>query len=220
MPGSRPRWRIGVGAVVVGLGVLLVVAVLLSAVSTAEASGSAPVDRVGGLPSGAASQSASASASTSTATADRLFVHVLGRVVHPGLFEIPLGGRLVDAVTAAGGFTPEADQSQVNLARPVVDGEQISVPAVGETPVVVSPAGGSAGGGAGGSTAGGGALVDINHADSTALETLPGVGPATATTIIEWRTDNGRFASVDDLLAVSGIGEKKLERFRDRIVAG
>jgi competence protein ComEA len=112
--------------------------------------------------------------------------------------------RLVDAVAAAGGTTDGADLAAVNLARRVEDGEQVVVPVAGAVP----------------GTAGAPQTddrVDLNTADQAALETLPRIGPALAERIIAWRDDNGRFSSVDDLLAVPGIGEKLLAGLRDGV---
>ena len=116
-----------------------------------------------------------------------------------------------DAVEAAGGPTSKADLSALNLARVLVDGEQVRVPAVGDPPVT-SPGTGGGGTGAGGPGVGGaaGAKVPLNTADLAALDTLPGVGPVLAQRILDWRTEHGRFTSVDELGEVSGIGEKLL----------
>lgn len=132
-----------------------------------------------------------------------IYVHILGQVVRPGLYGLSEGDRAVDAVAAAGGFTAEADPAGLNLARFLSDGEQIIVPAVGET-VAYAP----------GMSQG---KVNINTADAATLDTLPGIGPATAAKIVAWREQNGRFASVEDLLAVSGIGDAKLDGFRDLV---
>ncbi|WP_071045825.1 ComEA family DNA-binding protein [Microbacterium sp. UBA3394] len=144
---------------------------------------------------------------TPGAPAADLYVHVSGAVAGPGLYVLADGARVMDAVAAAGGFTGDADSAAVNLARPIADGEQLHVPAKGEAPV---PATGSASGGAG--------PIDLNTADVAALETLPGIGPTLGGRIVAWREENGRFTSVDDLLAVPGIGEKLLAGMRDLIV--
>ncbi len=136
-------------------------------------------------------------------------LHVFGAVSQPGIVELPLGARVVDAIAAAGGPSDDADLAGVNLARVVVDGEQLRVPRVGEVPVTAPMAPGGAG------VAGDG-RVNLNTADAAALETLPGVGPAIAARIIAWRDENGPFRSVDELTAVSGIGEKTLAGLRDQ----
>lgn len=141
-----------------------------------------------------------------TATPAELYVHVSGAVRDPGLYIVPDGSRLVDAVAAAGGFTKKADRDGVNLARPVADGEQVVVPRKGEKSAAPATPGGP-----------GAATVNLNTADQTALESLPGIGPALAQRILQWREDNGRFTSVDDLLAVSGIGDKMLATLRDLV---
>lgn len=142
-----------------------------------------------------------------TVASGELYVHVLGAVAHPGLYVLDLDSRMVDAVAAAGGTTDDADLAGINLARVLEDGEQIIVPAVG-------PASGE-----GGATPPQPAddRIDLNTADQAALETLPRIGPALAERIIAWREENGGFASVDDLLAVPGIGEKLLAGIRDGV---
>ncbi|MCU1409786.1 MAG: competence protein ComEA [Rhodoglobus sp.] len=143
-------------------------------------------------------------ATAAAASGSEIYVHILGAVARPGLYELRDGDRAVDAVAAAGGFLDTADQSQLNLARLLVDGEQIVVPVVGETPAAVP-----------GTTTGG--LVNLNTADAATLETLPRVGPAMAARIIEWREANGAFTAVDDLLGVTGIGDKTFEGLRDLV---
>lgn len=133
-----------------------------------------------------------------------LYVHVLGAVERPGLYVLDLDARLVDAVAAAGGTTDDADLAAINLARLLTDGEQIVVPVAGASA-------------AAGATAPGDDRIDLNTADQAALETLPRIGPALAGRIIAWRDENGRFQSVDDLLAVPGIGEKMLAGIRDGV---
>jgi len=146
-------------------------------------------------------------------------VHVLGAVNEAGIVELPMGSRVVDAIAAARGPTDDADLGSVNLARIVVDGEQLVVPRVGEVPA--PHAGAGAAGSAAGSTAGSAVdsqgRVNINTADTTALETLAGVGPALAARIIAWREQNGPFRSVDELTAVSGIGPATLDGMRNQV---
>ncbi|GAB3021637.1 hypothetical protein GCM10011376_21360 [Nocardioides flavus (ex Wang et al. 2016)] len=140
--------------------------------------------------------------------AEELVVDVAGKVRRPGIAVLPPGSRVVDAIEAAGGPRRGVDLTSLNLARPVVDGEQILVG--------VEPAGGVAGTlgstvpGGGQVDGAGGALVNLNTADQAALDTLPGVGPVTAEAILSWRDANGAFTSVDELLEVDGIGEATL----------
>jgi competence protein ComEA len=125
-----------------------------------------------------------------------LYVHVVGEVQSPGMYQLPIGARLVDAVFAAGGLTEDADNASVNLARELADGEQIIVFSVSQE------------GEAAGTTASG--LVSLNRASDKELEELPGIGPALSSRIIAWREANGGFKSVQDLLKVSGIGDSLL----------
>lgn len=191
----RTRTRVATGAVVllllVGLGCAVLVSLLgargtMSPVARPTPTGSAPVSGSG----------ASAGAT--------IFVHILGAVQKPGLYQLRDGDRGVDAVAAAGGFATDADQAGLNLARFVVDGEQIVVPVLGQAPVAVPGVGE-------------GGKVNLNTADATTLETLPRVGPAMAARIIDWRDANGRFTAIEDLMSVTGIGDKTFEGLKDLI---
>ena len=212
-----PRWRLGVGAVVVLVLAVLAVTVVVSATATRQGAGETAITA---RPTSAEGPPEAGGASGAPGQTDSpLFVHVHGRVAQPGLYELAPGARVVDVVAAAGGFAADAEQGGVNLARPLVDGEQLYVPAAGEAAGgTVGGAGGGTGaaagaaGATGGAAGSGGALVDLNSADAAALETLPGVGPATSAAILDWRRQNGAFRSVDDLLGVSGIGEKTLAK--------
>jgi competence protein ComEA len=185
----------------------------LVAVPTAS-SGSAiavptPVPADPAVASRASPGSGSPPRSTSAAaTATSLVVHVIGKVRRPGVVRLPPGARVMDALTAAGGPARGADLSTLNLARLVADGEQIAV----DVPSAVGGSGaapGVPGGGAGsGGSAAGTAVVDLNSADITVLETLPGVGPVLAQRILDFRTENGRFTRIDELKDVKGIGTK------------
>lgn len=153
-----------------------------------------------------------------------LTVHVTGAVVAPGLVVLPAGGRVGEAVSAAGGLTEEALAERINLARPLVDGEHVHVPREGEEPLPAVE--GAAGGGsaasdviaAGGITADG--LVDLNHATPQELETLPGVGPARAEAIVAHREEHGPFAVPGDLRGVTGIGEATFQHLAELVSTG
>jgi competence protein ComEA len=156
----------------------------------------------------------------------QVLVHVVGRVRHPGVVSLPAGARVQQAINAAGGARRDADLARVNLARPVMDGEQVVVPRPGEPagpiadPVGGAQAGSPRPGTSGASSASGrngtapGQPVDINTATFAELDTLPGVGPVLAQRILDWRAQNGRFTSVEELGEVSGIGDAVLARLR------
>ncbi len=169
----------------------------LTEVAPEEGSDEGPEVGVGG-PAGAGDGPTGSTGSTGS-TAE-LVVDVAGKVRRPGIAVLPAGSRVVDALEAAGGARPGVDLTSLNLARPVVDGEQILV-GVAPVPGVAGSLG----------TPSGESMVNLNSADQAALETLPGVGPVTAASIIAWRTDHGGFTSVDELLEVDGIGEATLE---------
>lgn len=165
---------------------------------------------------------ASAGASGLPTAAGVVLVHVVGQVRRPGVVRLPPGSRVQDALRAAGGSTSSADLDHLNLARPVADGEQIVVPKPGESlaSVGVPGAGGgvpnTAGQGSSGAGSAGG-LIDLNTADATALDSLPGVGPVIAQRILDWRTQHGRFSSVDELGEVSGIGDKLMAQIGPKV---
>lgn len=133
-----------------------------------------------------------------------LVVDVAGKVRRPGVYRLPAGARVDDAVRAAGGFLSGVRPETVNLARKLVDGEQVLVGVAGSG---AATGAGPAGEGAAGGTAPG--LLDLNSATLAQLDTLPGVGPALAQHILDWRIQHGRFESVDQLNGVSGIGDSK-----------
>ena len=134
-------------------------------------------------------------------------VDVAGKVRRPGIVKLPVGARVVDAIEAAGGARRGVDLSQLNLARVLVDGEQVvvGIPPPGGVAAPAASAPGAPSGAAG-------PLVNINSATQSQLEELPGVGPVTAAAILQWRSDNGAFTAVDELLEVSGIGDATLAK--------
>ncbi|MDN7120719.1 ComEA family DNA-binding protein [Nocardioides sp. ChNu-153] len=179
----------------------------------APAEGAAATAPAGTASGGAGTADPTAPGTTGAATGE-LVVHVAGRVARPGIVVLPVGSRVADAVEAAGGAPPDVDLTGVNLARLLVDGEQVLVGVEGvPAPTGAQPGGGAAGGAGGAPGApGAGGLVNLNTADEAALDTLPGVGPVTAQAIVEWRASNGGFTSVDELVEVDGIGEATLAR--------
>ena len=191
-PLGNPRsLSLSKGAVFVLLLIAVAIAVLVAALGSHGTS--APV--------GTVRQAAAPPAIQAT-----IYVHLLGAVATPGLYQLPEDSRAVDAVAAAGGFIDGADRTSLNLARILSDGEQVYVPLEGEAPLAQPGAIGAIGG-----------KVNLNTADTAALETLPRVGPAMAARIIAWRQANGRFSAVDDLKSVTGIGDKTFEAMRDLI---
>jgi competence protein ComEA len=143
--------------------------------------------------------------------AAQVVVHIVGQVAHPGLVTLPAGARVADAIRAAGGALQTADLAGVNLARILVDAEQVVVPKPGEW--VPSSSGGAPTGGGSGS----GGLVNLNAATLSDLDGLPGIGPVLAQRILDWRTEHQRFSSVDELGEVPGIGPKLLAQLRSKV---
>lgn len=187
VPHRAPRrWRIGVSA---ALGIA-VVGVALAAWGVVWNGRTDTVEVVSEESSGDTAVVAQAPAP--------VVIHVSGAVASPGLVTLEEGARVIDAVDAAGGATAQSAVHQLNLARPVIDGERIVVPREGEE---VS-AGSSDG------------PISLSRSDATQLQELPGVGPAIAERIIAWREENGPFRVLEDVLAVSGIGEATLERLQ------
>ena len=139
----------------------------------------------------------------------QVYVYVTGAVANPGVYSLDEGLRVCDAVEAADGLAEDADASTINLARVLSDGEHIDLPTKAEVETALAQ--GTAGGAAASS------LVNINTADASALETLSGVGSATAQAIISDREQNGPFSTIEDLMRVDGIGEKKFAKLKDSI---
>lgn len=135
-------------------------------------------------------------------------VHVTGAVESPGVHTLGGGSRVDDAISAAGGFTGDADESSLNRAEVLLDGQQIYVPEIGEEPRAQVDGGGSQPDDG---------TVNINTASAQQLEALPGIGPALAARIVSHRESHGLFSSAEDLTSVSGIGERKLEAMIDMV---
>lgn len=144
---------------------------------------------------------------------ERVVVHVAGAVRSPAVYELDLGDRVHDAVSAAGGAAADADLEGLNLAAPLIDGGRVYVPVTGEIDPATVPSGAPVAGAEGGPVG----PIDLNRATAAQFETLPGVGSATAAAIIDDRDRNGPFASVDDLDRVPGIGPAKLAALRDLV---
>lgn len=159
----------------------------------------------------AASPSRSASGGQAAGAGGQVTVDVAGKVRRPGIVVLDAGARVTDAVEAAGGAKPGVDLTSINLARVLVDGEQIVVGARG-APGGAAGAAGAAGPGGGTGPGAAAAPVNLNLASQAELESLPDVGPVTAQSIITWRQERGGFTSVDELLEVDGIGEKTLAK--------
>lgn len=207
------------------------------AAASAQASARSPASRSGGGVAGPASSGGPASAGGATASASggsaaggdgaagsgQIVVDVDGAVAHPGLYKLPPGSRVQAALAAAGGLSPQADAHRINRAAKLHDGQKLYVLSQGESapPLAASNGQGcegqsctSADGADAGSDAEGQGLVNINTANATQLTQLPGVGPAIAQKIIDYRTANGPFTSVDDLTKVPGIGAAKLAQIK------
>lgn len=203
-----------VGGAVLGAVLLIVAGLAFVRSSSPPARLTLPPAEPGSAPAGAEPAGAGPPSSVAPLPPVTVTVHVAGQVRSPGVYAVPSGGRVADAVLAAGGASPEGDVEQLNLAARLSDGERIYVPKRGEAPPpAVAPAGPGAGPGAGPSPPAG-APVDLNTATAEQLEALPGVGPATSKAILTYRSSHGRFRSVTELLEVPGIGPAKLEALR------
>lgn len=220
------RWAgklLGHKAVVVAMLVVIAMASGLAMASFGGASGGVTFERTDGASSSAGSGSDdgandqdSDDDSPEASVDTEVYVDVGGAVASPGVYRLKDGARVAQAIDAAGGLTLDADVTGLNRASKVADGQKIYVPKVGEQTVT---AGDGADGGAAASPGVSNAtgLVNINTASASELQTLSGIGPSMAQSIIDERTKNGAFASVDDLMRVSGIGEKKLAKIKDCI---
>jgi competence protein ComEA len=246
--GVRPRseqvlgWLRPTPAELVGLVLLVLGSVVATAVwwgQSVTAPASMDQVRAAGTAVPAASETGEAAAGAGEAVADAgasdaaagdgpaasagagiaVTVHVSGAVIHPGLVTLPTGGRVGDAVVAAGGLTGDADMARVNLARALVDGEQVHLPRIGEDPPEpVTPADSGSPDTGVPSSAPGDGLLDLNRASAAELEELPGIGPARAAAIVEHRERHGPFGVPGDLRAVPGIGEVTFQNLAPLVV--
>lgn len=230
---GRLRWAVpGHTAVAVGVVLLLLVALLavllwrdgpgelvtmpdLAPTAATEAPAGAALE-----PSAPGDQPQPAVAAATPAAPETMLVHVVGQVREPGVVGLPPGARVADAIEAAGGATRKGDLSALNLAAPVVDGEQVRVPRPGEAVAASGPSestpAASVAPGSQGSTGG----INLNTADAATLDTLPGVGPVIAERIVSHRDQHGPFASVEALQDVSGIGPATFARLREQVHVG
>ena len=229
--GGPTRWLAVVLAVVVlgtGGGVVLVARSSATARSgSAGSSVSLPFAHAAGTGSGVGSGVGPKAGGADTAGAvgpggtasPELIVQAAGAVVRPGVYHLATGARVADLVVAAGGLAPDADGDRVNLASPLADGARVYLPRQGE---VIPPGPVSDGGGSGASSGPSTTAppIDLNIATAEQLDTLPGVGPATAAAIIDYRQRHGPFRSVGDLAQVRGIGDAKLAQLRDLVRVG
>ena len=151
--------------------------------------------------------SAPSASAAQAATGPTLLVHVAGAVRQPGLYEFPSGARVADAIETAGGPTPRADLDLLNLAEPLRDGTKVAVLRAGEAAAPTSAPIADEGSAPG-------ALIPLNTADQAMLETIPGVGPVTATAILTYRDEVGSFTSLEQLLEVDGIGPATFDNIR------
>ncbi|WP_026257455.1 ComEA family DNA-binding protein [Actinopolymorpha alba] len=209
-------WGLRRGHVVVVAGLLLLAVIgagvmVLRARPVREGAPPTPAATVAaGRPVTSPAASAQASSSPST-----LVVHVAGKVRKPGVVHLQSGARVIDAVSASGGALAGVDLGTLNLARPLADGEQVLVGITPPPGAVPPDAAGPGSPQAAGASAG--ALLDLNTATLAQLEELPGVGPVLAQRISDFRSDHGRFTSVDELREVTGIGERKFSDLRPRV---
>lgn len=234
-PDAAPRHRVlpappaALALVVVGILAVVVAAVLFVRGAPADI-GPVAFPSSAGPTAPTAKPTGGSTVRSSAAESTTLVISVVGLVRRPGLVKLPPQARVADAITAAGGARPGADLLSLNLARPLHDGDQIIVglsgdgnraalrsAVIGVDDAPVTGQGGPAPrtGSASNTPAG---KVNLNTATEAELDALPGVGPVTAAAIIEWRNRNGRFASVDQLAEVDGIGPGRLAKLRDRVV--
>jgi|RhiMetdeSRZDD1v2_1073273.scaffolds.fasta_scaffold04272_10 competence protein ComEA len=204
LPGELPRQRFsrihtGVITVLLMLGMITAGWLLLRARPVAVASPGEVVTL------STPTQTAVSGTPSPSKRASKIVVHVLGAVRRPGLVRLPESSRVQDAIDAAGGLTHRADPGELNLAQLLNDGQQVVIGTTRDPAGEVRDQPGSAGTASGGSPTG---AVDLNRADQSQLEQLPGVGPVTAQAMLTWRQQHGRFNRIEELQEVDGIGPK------------
>jgi len=189
--------RLTLTAVVAGLSVVLTIVILLFIYYPSRTPPNAPIKIFPPPP---------------TPTLSPLNIHVSGAVNRPGVVEVSPGARVQDAITAAGGPAADADLESTNLAAPLLDGQHLRIPAVGESTTPVSQP----------EQAGAAIplLININSATAEELTALPGVGQATAAKIVAYRQEHGPFTQIEKIMDVSGIGEGKFNGFKEMITVG
>jgi competence protein ComEA len=183
-------------------------------VSRALAGGGQPPPELS-LPRASTRPDGTGGSATGATASGPVVVAAAGAVAKPGVYRVAAGARVIDVVQAAGGPTPDADVDRINLAAKVADGDRVYVPRKGE--VGDGAVAGASSSGLGTGSSGAAAVVDLNTANAAQLEALPGVGPATAQAILDYRTQHGRFRSVNELLEVRGIGEAKMAQLRPHV---
>lgn len=193
---QRVRVKVAAGSAVIAGIAIVVISIIASALQSATTKVTIPVE----LQPSTGSQS-----SREVAAVGAVFVHVVGEVNNPGMYELPHNSRLIDAVMAAGGLSDNAGECGVNLARFLNDGEQIFIPTRQEG--CDSQSGNSAG-----------SSISLNQATVEQIDTLPGIGPTLAERIIQWRESNGGFSAIEQLNEVSGIGDKLYAGLKDLVV--
>lgn len=208
----RWRFRVSVGAVIVIALITLALVVTVTVIYNSVHAAAPQTVIARGSESSHRSPTPTELAKPVTGrTETMLIVHIVGAVVSPGIYWVHQGARVMDVTSAAGGLAVDAQPCAVNLAREVVDGEQIVIPHLDEA---TCSAQGETGVGFSSGTA---VLVNINNGNLEQLDTLPGIGPALAGRIITWRTDNGPFQSVEQLSEVPGIGDSLLSKLADLV---
>lgn len=206
------RWLVTASVIV------LLVLIMLKSMRPAQAGDAALLVRAAPpteLAAGPSVAASSISAGASPTAAALIAVDVIGAVAHPGVYWLVPAQRVDDAVRAAGGLAADADRERINLAARIEDGQQIRILRVGEGDIAASVSDPSSS--ALNAAPDAAELIDINRADAAALDSLPGIGPATAAAIIDYRTNNGPFKQIEAIQDVKGIGPAVYAKIKDNI---